>query len=152
MLDERPSDARSILEPLFAAKHNPPDGLFLALACDQAGDAAARDAVMKEMAEDPETAGTKDREAGRQSFSTGLAKGTSLDPDLERINTILSEMPKSRPNSEAIVGILLDRHGQRDVAVDYLKRANVKEGGFLFRLLAMEALRARGIDRGCIPW
>jgi hypothetical protein len=69
------------------------------------------------------------------------------------IEKIFASMPaSSRPNSCVFAGVFLDRHGKPDVALDYLKRANAEQCLPWFRLIALDALRARKIDPGSVPW
>ena len=84
-------------------------------------------AVMKAISDDPKpTAPKTARLIG--ILREWLAKGEKSPLDLEPIDAILAEIAAiRRPNTEAILGVLLDRLGKGDVALTYLKHANVQE-------------------------
>jgi tetratricopeptide (TPR) repeat protein len=152
ILDNRPKEARKILEPLYKEKHGTLIGVFLALACDMDGDAVARDAVLKAVRDEPKPKAPKVAELFGV-LGEWLANGEKSPLDLKRLDPMFESLAAyNRASSYVFAGAFLDRHGKPDVALDYLKRANVKECPPWFRLIATDALRARGVDPGIIPW
>ena len=152
ILDQRPKEARTILERYLKEKPGTFFGVLLALACDMDGDPMARDAALKKVRDQPKPNAPK-AAALFGIIGDWLKAGDKSPLDLNRLNEILESMPAApRPNSYVFAGIFLDRHGKPDVAIDYLKRANDKECLAWFRLIAVDALRARQIDPGPFPW
>jgi tetratricopeptide (TPR) repeat protein len=152
ILDNRPKEARKILEPFYKEKHGTLIGVFLALACDMDGDAVARDAVLKAVRDEPKPKAPKVAKLFGV-LGEWLANGEKSPLDLKRLDPTFESLPAyNRESSYVFAGAFLDRHGKPDVALDYLKRANVKECPAWFRLIATDALRARGVDPGIIPW
>jgi tetratricopeptide (TPR) repeat protein len=152
ILDQRPKEARKVLERFYNEKHGTMIGGLLALACDMDGDAAARDAAFDSVKNEPRPALPK---VARLFGVLGdwLVNGEKSALDLREVNQMLQSMPlANRASSAAFAGLFLDRHGKRDVAIEYLKKANVNECIPWFRLLAIDALRSKKIDPGPIPW
>jgi len=147
----QPKPARELLEPFYRRSHDTADGALLALACDQDADAKARDAVMKEVADDPKPSGPATaRLIG--ALGTWLAKGDKSPPDLARIAALFDEVePARRANSAVLVGLFLDRHGEHDAALPYLKQSDTDKAYVWLRYLARGALRARGESLDPIP-
>jgi tetratricopeptide (TPR) repeat protein len=152
ILDDRAKEARRILERFYKEKHGTLAGVLLALACDMDGHAAARDAALKAVRDEPRpNAPSVARLFG--VLGEWLADGERSPLDLERLNQMLGSLPADiRASSCVFAGVFLDRHGEPDAALAYLKRANVKECPRWFRLIALDALRARAVDPGFIPW
>jgi hypothetical protein len=152
ILDCRPKEARKILDRYYNAKHGTFFGVLLALACEMDGDTAARNAALKTVRDQPKS------NAPRAAALFGvigdwLAAGDQSPLDLNRLKEILESMPaSSRANSYMFAGVFLDRHGKPDIALEYLKRANAEQCLPWFRLIALDALRARNIDPGSVPW
>ena len=152
MLDQRPKEARTILERYVNEKPGTFIGVLLALACDMDGDPMACDAALKKVRDQPKPNAPK-AAALFGIIGEWLKAGDKSPLDLNRLNEILEAMPASpRANSYVFAGVILDRHGKPDVALDYLKRANDKECLSWFRLIAVDTLRARQIDPGPFPW
>jgi tetratricopeptide (TPR) repeat protein len=152
ILDQRPKEARKVLELFYKEKHGTMIGVLLALACDMDRAAAARDAALDSVRTEAKPALPK---VARLFGVLGewLVNGEKSMLDLRQVNEMLQGMPPAnRASSAAFVGLLLDRHGKCDAAVEYLKKANVNECIPWFRLLAIDALRAKKIDPGPIPW
>jgi len=152
ILDNRPKEARKILERVFEAKHTTDNGALLALACDMSGDSAARDATLKAVREETKPSAPKTAKI-LSILGEWLANGEKSPLDLKRMEEIFESIDApGRPTSYALIGVFLDRHGKPDVALDHLKHANAKECYGWYRLLARDALRVRGVDPGAMPW
>jgi hypothetical protein len=124
----------------------------LALACEMDGDTAARDAALKKVRDQPKPNAPRAAELFGV-IGAWLAAGDNTPLDLDRLNKIFESMSaSSRPNSYVFAGIFLDRHGKPNVALDYLKRGNAEQCLPWFRLIALDALRARKIDPDPFPW
>jgi tetratricopeptide (TPR) repeat protein len=152
ILDNRPKEARKILERFYKETHRTLVGVLLALACDMDGDAPARDAALKAVRDEP-----KPKAPGVAKLfgvvGEWLAIGEKSPLDLKQMDRMFESLPaNNRASSYVFAGVFLDHHSKPDVALDYLTRANVKECPRWFRLIAIDALRARGVDPGAIPW
>jgi tetratricopeptide (TPR) repeat protein len=152
LLDDKPDAARRLLEDLFEEKHDTTTGVWLAWACDRAGNAKARNAALKAIADDKKPVGPKTaRVVG--VLADWLAKGEKTPSDLKRIDAILAEIdPPGRPNTAAIAGLFLDRHGKKDDAERYLRQADAKACYPWFRFQVREARRARGVKLEPMVW
>ena len=152
MLDGQPDVAKRLLEDVFEDRPDTTVGVWLAWACDLAGDAKARDATMKAVATNPNPGGPKTaRVVG--VLAEWLAKGEKSPLDLKRIDAMLEEFkPQARPITAVIVGLLLDRHGKPDEAARYLKQADTDPCYLWYRFLVRNARRARGVELTPIPW
>ena len=152
LLDGQPDVAKRLLEDSFEEKHDTTTGVWLAWACDVAGDAKARDVAMKAVATDPKPSGPKTARVVAV-LAEWLAKGEKSPLDLKRIDAILAEIdPKGRPNTAATVGLFLDRHGKPNDAAQYLKQADTDQCHPWFRFAVRNARRARGVELAPIPW
>ena len=152
LLDGQPDVAKRLLEDLFEDKPDTTTGVWLAWACDLAGDAKARDAKLKAVATDPKPSGPKTARVVRV-LADWLAKGEKSPLDLKQIDAILAEIdPKGRPNTAATVGLFLDHHGKRDEAANYLNQADTEHCYLWFRFAVRNARRARGVELAPIPW
>jgi hypothetical protein len=152
LLDRKPDIAKRLLQDLFAEKHDTVTGVWLAWACDVAGDDKARDATLKAVATDKTPTGPKTARA-IGVLADWLAKGEKSALELNRIDAILADIdPPARPNTAAIVGLFLDRHGKRQDAERYLNQADTKPCHRWFRFVVRNARRARGVALDPIPW
>ncbi len=149
--DNQAEQARKILAPTFNQNHDTVFGTLLALACDLEGNTEARDAVMKQVAEEPNPSGPVTAQL-LGILGSWLAKGEESPLDLDRIEKLLSEgNPDRRPNTAVIVGLFLNRHGKTDAALAYLKEGDDDRTYLWFRFLARNALQDRGITLDPIP-
>jgi len=152
LLEGRPDRARELLESRLNRKADGLDGILLALAHDSLGDSPARDAALKAVNEDPRPIGPKTA-ASIASLLDWMAKGKPEPFDGARTEAIINGIePDHRPNSWALVGLLLDRLGRPEDAIPYLKRADAPGCHEWSRLLARDALRARGIEAAPFPF
>ena len=143
--------ARRVLEPAYEEKHDTTLGLLLAVACDLDGDPKARDAAMKAVGDDSKPSAPLTAKVVA-ALGDWLAKGGKNEPDLARVDGLVEQMkPEARPNCTTFVGLLLDRHGQADAAIKYLKQADTDKTYLWFRYLARSVLRARGTALEPIP-
>ncbi len=151
LLDGQPVEARRHLEDLFEEKHDTAKGFWLAWACDLAGDAKARDATLMVITTDPNPSAPKTALVSGV-LAEWLAKEEKSSLDLKRIDAILEQIkPETRPNTTAMVGLFLDRHGKPDEAARYLKQADTDRCYLWYRFLVRSARRARGVELATIP-
>jgi tetratricopeptide (TPR) repeat protein len=145
LLDGQPDVAKRLLEDVYKEMHDTVTGVWLAWACDVAGDAKARDAALKAVADDKKPAGPKTaRVVG--VLADWMAKGEKTTPALKRIDAILAEIdPEALPNTAAAVGLFVDHHGKHNDAERYLKQADTKTCHLWLRYLVRSARRARGV-------
>jgi tetratricopeptide (TPR) repeat protein len=150
ILDGRPKEAKDLLENLVRAPHDTATQSLLILACDRHGDTAARDSVMRAVADDPKASGPKSAQV-IGILAEWLKTGEGSPLDVGAIDAVLGDK-RQTANSCVFIGDLLDRHGKADAARAYLDAANTPDCYPWFRLLAMDSLRARGVDPGSFPW
>ncbi len=146
LLEKQPKAARAQFERLIQTDNTTLNGALLALACDAAGDAAARDATLKAIGNDPKPTSPKTAKI-LGMLGAWLASGEKSPLDRKSIDEPIEGMPPQlRANSYSMVAIFLDRHGKPEDALDYLKRANVDECYLWVRFLIQDALQQRGIE------
>jgi len=152
LLEGRPAATRRTLERRLARKRETIEGILLALACDKLGDTPARDAAIKAVAEDAKPTGPKTA-ATMAALVDWIAKGKPEPFDPARIEAIIAGIePEHRPNSWAVVGLILDRVGTPEDALPYLKRADAPACYHWIRYLVRDALRVRGVEPAPFPW
>ena len=151
LLEGRLDDARKFAAAHFREPRSTSIGVLLAIVQDRIGDKSGRDATIKALSRDPKPLGPKTAKLVGL-VGEWLVKGDKAPLDLKPIEAILSEIPPAaRPASQATLALFLDHHGKRDLASGYFKQANTKDCSPMLRALAIDALRARGINTDVSP-
>ena len=155
MLEQKFDKAKQLLEEDFAERHNPFQGLHLALLEDRMKDAAKRDAALLQVRN--EGPGYRREATGRprkelislaELFMQDLAHGGKGEIDLDAAAKVRATADGTEQmNFNYFLASYLDLHGKTDKAIQYWKRCMACTGPMhnFNRTLAGAALVEHGL-------